>query len=115
MENDLTKAFILDCFNEFVVGGGVPASETVGPQILDYGETIADDFMDAIYRECSPTDDPHELFEDGKLTALQISIMCEVNESLTEDDLTNRGIPAEYLNLSKEFVEYGISRMEGGG
>ena len=115
MGNNITRTFILDCFNESVVGGGVPASETVGPQIFDYGATIADDFINAIYGECSPSDDPHELFEDGELTALQISIMCEIVESLAEDDLISRDIPAEYLNLAKEFVQYGISRMKGGG
>ena len=59
--------------------------------------------------------DPHDLFEDEELAAKQINIMCEIEESLTEDDLESRGIPRDYLNLAKGFVEYGISRMEGGG
>ena len=41
--------------------------------------------------------------------------MCEIEESLTEDVLEGRGIPGDYLNLAKGFIEYGISRMEGGG
>ena len=49
MGNDLTKNFVLDTFNQIVIGAGVPASETVGPQIWDYGETIADDFVFIIY------------------------------------------------------------------
>ena len=96
-------------------GAGVPASETVGPQIWDYGETIADDFVFILCEECSPSDDPYELFEDDELTAKQVNIMCEIEESLSEDDLTSRGIPEDYLNLAKGFVEYGMSRMEGGG
>ena len=115
MGNDLTKNFVLDTFNQIVIGAGVPASETVGPQIWDYGETIADDFVFIICEECSPSDDPYDLFEDEELAAKQISIMCEIEESLTEDDLEGRGIPGDYLNLAKGFVEYGISRMEGGG
>ena len=115
MGNDLTKNFVLDTFNQVVVGAGVPASETVGPQIWDYGETIADDFVFIICEECSTSDDPYDLFEDDELATKQIRIMLEIEESLTEDDLEGRGIPGDYLNLAKGFVEYGISRMEGGG
>ena len=70
MNNDLNTTFVLDAFNQHVVGGGVPAHETIGPQIWDYGETIADDYVFSLYEECSPSDDPHDLFEDDEIKLL---------------------------------------------
>ena len=57
MNNDLTTTFVLDAFNQHVIGGGVPAHETIGPQIWDYGETIADDYAVSYTHLTLPTID----------------------------------------------------------
>ena len=115
MNNDLTTTFVLDAFNQHVIGGGVPANETIGPQIWDYGETIADDYVFSLYEECSPSDDPHDLFEDDDIVTKQLAFLQNLASTLDAEDLQLHGIDESYLDLAKGFIEYAADRMEGGG
>lgn len=107
--------FVLDAFNQHVIGGGVPAHETIGPQIWDYGETIADDYVFSLYEECSPSDDPYDLFEDDDIVTKQLAFLQNLASTLDAEDLQLHGIDESYLDLAKGFIEYAADRMEGGG
>ena len=116
MGNDLTKNFVLDTFNEVIIGAGVPASTTFpGPQIEEYGESIHDEFIGTLIAYCSPSGDPFIAdLQDDDYDKL-INIINEIETSLSADDLTIRGIPEDYFDLVKEFVKYAVERIEGGG
>jgi len=59
MGNDLTKNFVLDTFNEVIIGAGVPASTPFDPDELakyEFGIGLADEFIGALYAYANAKD-----------------------------------------------------------
>ena len=102
MNNDLTTTFVLDAFNQHVIGGGVPAHETIGPQIWDYGETMADDYVFSLcMKNVHLLMTPMIYLRMMTLSQKQLAFLQNLASTLDAEDLQLHGIDESYLDLAK--------------